>query len=34
MDVLVIENYVLLKDDQPAEARVDREEYLSQFALD
>lgn len=33
MDVLVLEDCVLLKEEQP-EARVDRAAYLSQFALD
>jgi carbamoyltransferase len=34
MDVLVLENHVLLKTEQPESARVDRAEYLSRFALD
>ena len=34
MDVLVLEDYVLLKADQPEEWRVDQAEYLSRFALD
>ena len=34
MDVLVMENHVLLKDDQPDQWRVDQEQYLAQFALD
>jgi carbamoyltransferase len=34
MDVLVMENFVLLKEDQPEEWRVDQAEYLSRFALD
>ena len=34
MDVLVIENFVLKKDDQPEHAVHEQEEYLSQFALD
>jgi len=33
MDALVIESFVLLKQDQP-EAGLDREAYLSEFALD
>jgi len=34
MDALVIENFVLLKDEQPDGKVIDRESYLSQFALD
>jgi carbamoyltransferase len=34
MDVLVLENYVLLKTDQPNQGDFGREEYLAQFALD
>jgi carbamoyltransferase len=34
MDVLVIENYVLLKEEQPEGRKVDEKEYLSQFSLD
>jgi carbamoyltransferase len=34
MDVLVLENFVLLKEDQPRGAAPDRERYLAQFALD
>ncbi len=34
MDVLVIENYVLRKEEQPETGAGDRETYLSQFALD
>jgi carbamoyltransferase len=34
MDVLIIENYVLYKEEQPEERRSDREQYLSRFALD
>ncbi len=34
MDVLVIENYVLIKDEQPNAGEVTNDEYLSQFALD
>ena len=33
MDVLVLENHLLLKTDQPASS-VDRESYLSRFELD
>ena len=34
MDVLVLEDYVLLKEDQPEDRRVDQDRYLSQFSLD
>jgi carbamoyltransferase len=34
MDVLVLENYVLLKDDQPGAREIDLEAYLAEFALD
>ncbi|MFO1054183.1 MAG: carbamoyltransferase [Planctomycetota bacterium] len=35
MDVLVLENFVLLRSEQPAElTKVDRDKYLSAFALD
>jgi carbamoyltransferase len=34
MDVLVVENYVLLKKDQPGAKDIDPEAYLAQFALD
>ncbi len=34
MDVLVLENCILLKDEQPTEAVPDREKYLAQFELD
>lgn len=34
MDVLVIENFVLQKNDQPNSKDIDRETYLAQFALD
>jgi len=34
MDVLVIENFVLRKSDQPNFKDIDRETYLAQFALD
>jgi carbamoyltransferase len=34
MDVLVLENYVLLKDDQPNARKIDLEAYLTEFALD
>ncbi len=34
MDVLVLENFVLLKRNQPASGVPDVDEYLSQFALD
>jgi carbamoyltransferase len=34
MDVLVLENHILLKDEQPASAIPERAEYLAKFALD
>ena len=34
MDVLVLENYVLLKEKQKVDSEIDREEYLAEFALD
>src|SRR5690606_13337964 len=34
MDVLVIENFVLLKEDQPQAKRFEVDEYLAQFQLD
>jgi len=34
MDVLVLENFVLLKSDQPASERAERERHLARFALD
>jgi len=34
MDVLVLENFVLLKDDQPNAREIDLEAYLVEFALD
>jgi len=34
MDVLVLENFVLLKKEQPEEAQTDREHYLKSFPLD
>jgi carbamoyltransferase len=34
MDALVLEDYVLLKGEQPERKRIDQDEYLSQFALD
>jgi len=34
IDVLVIENCVLLKEDQPAECSTNTQEYLGEFALD
>jgi carbamoyltransferase len=34
MDVLVLENHVLLKHEQPDARTIDRDEYLAQFALD
>jgi carbamoyltransferase len=34
MDVLVVENCLLLKSEQPDASRFDREAYLAEFALD
>ncbi|MDB6016441.1 MAG: putative carbamoyl transferase, NodU family [Pedosphaera sp.] len=34
MDVLVLENYVLLKTEQPKQSESEREKYLSSFSLD
>ena len=34
MDVLVLEDYLLLKDEQPQAARRDVEKYKAQFELD
>jgi carbamoyltransferase len=34
MDALVLENYVLIKSEQPAGLAQDREQYLGSFALD
>ncbi len=34
MDVLVLENFVILREDQNQIPAVDREQYLSAFALD
>ena len=34
MDALVLENFVLLREDQPEASRGDTAEYLAQFALD
>jgi carbamoyltransferase len=34
MDVLVLENFILLKDEQPDAQEIDVEAYLSEFALD
>ena len=34
MDVLVVENFVMLKKDQPNAREIDREAYLAEFALD
>jgi len=34
MDVLVLENFILLKENQPEDKVLDRDAYLSQFALD
>ena len=34
MDVLVIEDFVLLKEDQPGATAHETDEYLAQFELD
>ena len=34
MDVLVLENFVLLKEDQPAAQKHEVDHYLAQFDLD
>lgn len=34
MDVLVLEDYLLFKDEQPRAARYDVEKYKAQFELD
>jgi carbamoyltransferase len=34
MDCLVLENHILLKDEQPADLKLDAESYRAQFALD
>ena len=34
MDVLVLENFILLKKDQPDAREIDLEAYLEEFALD
>jgi carbamoyltransferase len=34
MDALVLENFVLLREEQPQARNINREEYLAQFALD
>ena len=34
MDVLVIEDCVLMKEDQPESLKIDNTEYLAEFALD
>ena len=34
MDVLVLENFVLLKDEQPQKSLKEREKYIASFALD
>jgi carbamoyltransferase len=34
MDLLVMEDYVLRKEDQPDARKIDQDQYLSQFALD
>jgi carbamoyltransferase len=34
MDVLVLENYVLYKTEQPVQSNIEREKYISSFSLD
>ena len=34
MDVLVLENFVLLKEEQPRAKQLETDEYLAQFDLD
>jgi hypothetical protein len=34
MDVLVLENFLLLKEEQPKTGAPDRDAYLAQFELD
>ena len=34
MDVLVLENTILLKEEQPNAREIDAEAYLAEFALD
>jgi len=34
MDALVLENYIILKQDQPNAKEIDVEAYLKEFALD
>jgi hypothetical protein len=34
MDVLVLENFILMKEDQPNAQEIDAEAYLAEFALD
>jgi carbamoyltransferase len=34
MDALVLEDYVLLKDEQPNAKQIDADAYLKQFSLD
>ena len=34
MDVLVLENYILYKTEQPAQSNIEREKYISSFSLD
>jgi carbamoyltransferase len=34
MDVLVIENQILFKHEQPQDKTTDRQQYLAQFTLD
>jgi carbamoyltransferase len=34
MDVLVVESFILIKDEQPDAREIDAEAYLAEFALD
>jgi hypothetical protein len=34
MDVLVLENYMPYKTEQPAQSNIEREKYISSFSLD
>jgi carbamoyltransferase len=34
MDVLVVENFVMYKNEQPNASEIDNSAYLNQFALD
>jgi carbamoyltransferase len=34
MDILVLENFVLIKEEQPAETLLEKEKYIATFELD